>query len=399
MTTMVRPVPLAEPFRPHTPDYLADPYRHLAELRAMGPCVIDPGTGLWFLLGYEHVAAGLSQIVRGHPDGPDRRPHFKGNPFAADGPPHAGPRRVIVPTFTNRAVNRFRDRAQAIVDDVIDPKGDGAELRVVGELGFRLPYTLTCELLGVPDVEASREDLRVWTWKCQQLLDPFLPDDELRDCMAASAELAGHLGEVLEWKRDHLGDDLLSTILNASDDGSVLRSDQVLAYVHTLYLAGMHTTVNQIALMLRALMNQRDQWELLRADPTLLDGTVEEALRFEPTAQFMRRTTETEVDIHGVRIPPHTGVVCWIASANRDEARWGDSADRLDIRRPDARSHVAFGFGPHVCIGAWLARLELQIVLRALVERFPNTTMPAQQVAWDSVALRGPEELVLELKR
>jgi cytochrome P450 len=306
----------------------------------VGPCVIDPGTGRWFLLGYEHVAAGLSQIVRGQPSGPDRRVHFPGNPFAADGPPHAGPRRLIVPTFTNRSVKGFRDRAQAIVDEVLDTKRNGGELRVVDELGFRLPYTLTCDILGVPDVDI-RDDLRTWTWKCQQLLDPFLSDEQLQDCMAASGNLAGHLREVLEWKRGHLDDDLLSMIIRAADDGSVLRQEQVLAYVHTLYLAGMHTTVNQTALTLMSLMQQRDQWELLRAEPSLLENAVEEALRFEPTAQYMRRTTETDVEISGVQIPAGVDVLCWIASANRDERRWGPTAGRLDIRRADAdHAHV-----------------------------------------------------------
>ena len=94
MTTIQVPVQLSEPFRAHDPEVLADPYAALADLRELGDCVIDPGTGRWFLLGFDHVVAGLSQIVRGNPSGPDRRPQFPANPFAADGPPHAGPRRA-----------------------------------------------------------------------------------------------------------------------------------------------------------------------------------------------------------------------------------------------------------------------------------------------------------------
>lgn len=397
MSTIQLPVQLPEPFPAHAPEVLADPYAALASLRRMGSCLIDPGTNRWFLLGYENVIAGLSQIVRGNPQGPDRRPQFPSNPFAADGPPHAGPRRLLVPTFTNRAVNRFRDRAQAIVDAVLDAKAGGGELRVVDELGFRLPYTLTCDILGVPDVE-NRDDLRTWTWKIQQLLDPFLPEEALQECTVAAGHLAEHLRGVLAWKRDNRGDDLLTTILDAADDGSVLREEQVLAFVHTIYLAGMHTTVNQTALTLLSFMRDRDQWDLLVREPSLLENAVEEALRFEPTAQYMRRTTESDIDICGTVIPTGTDVICWIASANRDEQYWGDTAATFDIRRPDARTHVAFGFGPHVCMGSWLARLELQIVIRSILERFPNTTMPDQQIVWESSCLRGPEELVLELR-
>jgi cytochrome P450 len=397
MVTTVEPVVASEPFRPRSREYLDDPHARLRRLRADGPCVIDPDTGLWFLTTYEHVMAGLSQIVRGHPTGPDRHVHFPANPFAADGPGHNLPRRIAVPTLTNRAVQRFRSRAQEIVDEALRGNERGGELRVVDELGFPLPYHLTCDILGVPDVD-NRDELRSWTWKSLELIDAFLTEDQLKSNLAAAECLAGHLHEVIEWKRDHLGDDLLSAVIAAGDEGKVMRREQVVSYIHTLYLAGMHTTVNQTALSLYALMQHRDQWELLRAQPSLLDDAVEELLRYESTAQYMRRTADFEVEIAGVTIPHGAQVVCWIASADRDEGRWGPTADRLDITREDARQHLAFGFGPHVCIGSWLARLELQVVVGTLLERFPNTVMPDQQLVWESNVIRGPDELVLELR-
>jgi cytochrome P450 len=176
-----------------------------------------------------------------------------------------------------------------------------------------------------------------------------------------------------------------------------MRPEQVIPYVHTLYLAGMHTTVNQTALSLLAMLERRAQWELLVARPALLENAVEELLRFEPTAQYMRRTPDHEVDILGVTIPSGTDVVCWIASANRDEQRWGPTADDLDITRADARQHVAFGKGAHVCVGSWLARLELQVVLGTVVERYPDLELPQQELAWSSNFIRGPEEVVVRL--
>jgi cytochrome P450 len=397
MTTTIRPVLGDEAFDPHSSEYLADPYARLRELREQGPCWIDPGTGTWFLLDHPHVEAGLSQIVRGHPDGPDRHMHFPANPFAADGPGHTGPRRLIVPTFTNRAVQQFRARAQEIVDRALAGKGPGDPLHVVEEIGFRLPYHLTCDILGVPDVE-YRDDLRDWTWKSLELIDAFLGPEQLQANLAAAGKLAEHLHGVIEWKRGHLDDDLLSLVIRAGDEGEVLRREQVVSYIHTLYLAGMHTTVNQVALGLHALLSHRDQWDLLCARPELLENAVEELLRYEPTAHYFRRTADFEVDLGDLVIPQGTNVLCWIASANRDEKRWGDGADVLDITRPDARQHLAFGFGPHTCIGSWLARLELQVVIGTLAARFPNTRLPEQSLVWASNVIRGPEELVLDLR-
>lgn len=399
MTTSGDPVELVGDFDPTSPAYLADPYAHLARLRAQGPCVVDPARDLWYLLGSDAVEAGLSRIVRGHHRGPDRHVHFPANPFAADGPGHTEPRRIIAPTFTNRAVQQYRDRAQQVVDGALaDAVANDGELRVVDTIGFLLPYTLTCDVLGIPDVD-NRDELRAWTWQSLELIDAFLTPGQMEEYLASAGLLAQHLHGVIEWKRDHLGDDLLSLIIRTADECAVLRPEQVVPYVHTLYLAGMHTTVNQTALSLLALMRNRDQWDLLCAQPSLLPNAIEELLRFESTAQYMKRTAEADVDLgHGLVVPAGAEVVCWIASADRDAQRWGPTADVLDLTRADAKQHVAFGKGPHVCIGSWLARLELQVVVETVVERFPGTELPDQDLEWESNFIRGPRELVLALR-
>jgi len=397
MSTSPEPKLLSLPFDPRSPEYLRDPYSHLKALRAEGPCHLDPLSGQWFLLGYDQVDAGLTRITRGHPDGPDRQVHFPENPFSFDGPGHTGPRSLLASTFVKRALAKFRERAQQIVDDALHGKERGGELRVIEEIGFPLPYHITRDILGVPDVD-DRDQLQDWTWKSLELIDAFLPEENLKRNMEASGHLAEHLREVLEWKRGHLDDDVFSIIIRASEEGEIMRPQQILSFVQTLYLAGMHTTVNQTALSLYTLLHHRDQWDRLREEPDLLGNAVEEILRYEPTAQYMRRTTEREVDVGGTILPPGANVVCWIASANRDEAQWGPTADAFDITRPNARQHIAFGKGPHVCLGSWLARLELKVVLETILRRFPNTTMPDQEIVWSSNVIRGPEELVLQLE-
>lgn len=397
MQTATDPTMDIRRFDPYSPEYLRDPYACLQDLRAQGPCHVDPGSGQWFLLGYDEVGAGLTRITRGQPDGPDRHVHFPENPFAFDGPGHTGPRGLLAATFAKRALAKLRERAQQIVDDALHGKTAGAELRVIEEIGFPLPYHITRDILGVPDVD-NRDELRDWTWKSLELIDAFLPDEKLKENMEAAGNLAAHLGEVLEWKREHLGDDVFSVIIRAADEGEIMRPQQILPFIHTLYLAGMHTTVNQTALSLHTLLTHRDQWERLQSSPELLGNAVEEILRFEPTAQYMRRTTERDVDLGDITIPAGVNVVCWIASANRDEAHWGPTADEFDITRSNARQHIAFGKGPHVCLGSWLARLELEVVLSTILQRFPKTTMPEQELVWPSNVIRGPEELVLRLE-
>jgi cytochrome P450 len=386
-------------FDPRSPAYLADPYGHLADLRESTPVVRHPASGYWFLLKHDDVDSGLAGITRQHETGPRtqaRRAHFAANPFADDGPGHSGPRRLVTPTFSNRALQRLRSQAEQVVEEALATKATGSELRVVDEIGYPLPYRLTCEILGVPEV-GNVAELREWTWKSLALIDVFLTPEEVAEYLEAAGALAAHLREVVAWKRDHMADDVVSAIIAAADDGTVMGHEQVVPYLHTLYLAGMHTTVNQTALSLHALLQNRSQWDLLVADPSRIDNAVEELLRYEPTAQYMTRTTYHDFTFGDTVIPEGSDVVCWIASANRDRQRWGDTADTLDVGRADVRQHLAFGKGPHTCLGSWLARLELQVALSIIISRFPNTQLTGHELRWTSDVIRGPEELVLRL--
>ena len=347
----------------------------------------------WFLLHYEDVGFGLADIKR---DAHNSRDPL--NPFAMDGPDHTGPRRLIAAAFANRAMQALAGRAQAIVDDALAGKGPGAELRLVDEIGYPLPYRMMCHLLGVPELDDVVE-LRDNTFKSLGLIDAFLTPEQIADYMAAAKWLYEHLDEVIEWKRAHLGDDLVSMVLAGAAQGEVMTDQNVVPFLHTLYLAGMHTTVNQTALSVLALMRNRAQWERLVAQPDLIDTAVEELLRYDSTAQYMVRTASEPLEFGDVMIPERARIVCWIASANRDEARFGANADELDITRNSARNHIAFGKGAHVCIGSWLARLEVKTVLQTLVTRYPNLELADQDLDWSTgtTAIRGPAELVLRL--
>jgi cytochrome P450 len=380
------------------PAFRADPYPTFAALRARGP-VHQHSSGMWFLVGFEEASAGLSDRAFTRYQSEDSPPsdNQRSNPFFLDGPEHALPRRIVVPGLSNRVMDSLRARAQAVVDHALESKDRSGQLHLVDDIGFPLPYQLMCALFGLPEL-ANPAELRSWTLGSLRLIDAFLTPEEIADGTGSSIALHDYISGVVTWKRDNLGDDLMSAVISASDNG-VLRPDQLVPYLQTLYLAGMHTTVHQVALSLLALLRNRPQWELLESHPDLLDGAVEELLRYDSTAQYMKRSPGGPVQIGGVSIPADAEILAWIGSANRDEARWGPTAASLDITRTDARQHIAFGKGPHTCVGLWLARMELQVVLGTIIGRYPGTELAEEPLTWPSSVIRGPEELKLTLRR
>ena len=185
MTTALEP-PSAGPFRPSSPEYLADPYGYLRQLRERGPVFVDPGTGMWFLLRFDDVEAGLASITRGHADGGIAR-SLPGQSLRRRRPRPHRPAAGHHADLQQSAVQRFRDRAQEIVDDGARRQGrGGGELRVVDEIGFPLPYHLTCDMLGVPEVD-NVDELRDWTWKSLELIDAFLTPEQTRENLGPPA--------------------------------------------------------------------------------------------------------------------------------------------------------------------------------------------------------------------
>ena len=393
------------------PGYFDDPYPVLARVRQRAPIHQHPTSECWTLMRYADVEQALrdpalSNMIKWAPDTPRTRmiaaaggqayaqtPSF----FAFDLPEHTAPRRMITPPFLPKSVEQLRIRAQQIVDEALAGKRPGDTLLLIDDLAFRLPYELTCHLMGIEPLKDVSE-LREWTWKGLNLLDPHLTAEQFFDYTAAALALNEHLREVVAAKRNHLGDDLMSLVIRAGDAGDVITQDQVVRSVQTLYHAGMDTTVNQTSLSVLALMRNRTQWELLCQDPELLPNAVEELLRYDPTAQFMPRTTPVPYTVGGVTIPAGCQIITWIASANHDPDKFGPTADELDITRADAKDHISFARGIHSCIGHWLARMELQVVIGTLARRFPGMELASDSLEWRSTALiRGVAELPLLL--
>jgi len=390
-------------------EFLADPYAAYARARRLAPVQRHPN-GVYMVFGYDDVKRvlgdrALSSSERYALDAP-RNLRIKAagaddayllRPALAklDPPEHKPLRSLLAHPFTRRSIGHWVGRTDEIVAELLDAAlADPAGFDVVTELAQPLPCRLVCEMFGIP-VPEDMARLYRWTSQGLSLLDPFLTPEQLRAATAAQREFTGYLQEVIAWKRRNLADDVLSAFIAAGESGEVIGPERVAATVQTLVIAGFDTTVNQIGLSVLTLMRHRDQWERLVADPALVDDAVEELLRVEPTAQLMIRTVPEDYRIGDAVVPAGNHLVPWLGSANRDPRRFGPTADAVDITRPDSRDHVSFGFGVHLCLGVWLARIELRAVLRALVTRAPHADLAGDPV-WASAAfIRGLSELRL----
>jgi cytochrome P450 RapN len=298
--------------------------------------------------------------------------------LSMDPPEHSRLRKLVAKAFTARHIERLRPRTQAIIDELLDQMiAAGSPGDLTESLAWPLPLTVICELLGVP-VE-DRDKFRVWT---DQLLS--LAGAEIEQTEQARANLDAYLAELIARRRVEPTDDLLGQLVVARDEGDRLSEAELVTFGVTLLVAGHETTANQTGNFVYLLLTQPELWQQLVADPDLVPSAVEELTRFVPlgsSAAFSRIATE-DLEIGGQLVHKGESVVVQIASANRDDAVF-DRPDEIDLTR-EQNPHVGFGHGVHHCLGAPLARLELQLAVGTLVRRLPGLRLavPADDVAW-----------------
>jgi cytochrome P450 len=383
------------------PAVLADPHPALASLRESGPVHrIDMRMGLpvWVVTRYDDVLAALSDPRLSND------PHNAGaleetlrgdflsrSLIGTDPPEHTRLRRLVAKAFTARRVEGLRPRVQEIADALLDRITPRGSADLVGEFALPLPITVIGELLGVP--EADRDRFRGWT---DEMLDrPFDPGSDIARVTEGRERMHGYLSDLVAAKRTHPADDLLTDLVQASDEGERLDAQELLAMTFLLLIAGYVTTVSLVGNGTLALLRRPDQLERLRADPSLVPQAVEELLRFDgPVNPGLTRFALEDLEIGGVRIPRGDMVLLAIAAADRDPDRFPDP-DRLDVGAADP-GHLAFGHGIHYCLGAPLARLEGQVAFTALLARLPDLALdiPEEQLRWTGGGvLRGLRQL------
>jgi len=259
-------------------------------------------------------------------------------------------------------------------------------------LAFPLPFQVITELLGMP--EGDRDQLRDWSHTMTLLLEPLVEPERLRAALAASDHMNAHVQAAIAWKREHPADDLLSGMIQSTEDGDTLSEAELVDQVVLLFLAGHETTVNLIGNGTVALLRHRDQFELLAGDPGLDAAAPDELLRYDAPVQLSRRIVVQETEVAGETVRPGDTVLTLLGAANHDPARWGPTAGQLDLRREGAASHLSFGSGIHHCLGAQLARLEAAETVGALVRRFPALELATDAPDWNGrFILRGLDTL------
>jgi len=389
-------------FNPLDPGYGADPHPHFAQLREHQPVHRSIGN-LWFLFRHDDVFALLRDPALSVDDRnadmsrSDRRPVFEAaaggkiehstSILGIDPPDHTRLRRLVAKAFTPAAIEQLRPRVGALVDAALDRIEAAGGGDLVADLAFPLPFDVITEMLGRPASDTL--EVRDWSEAIVKTLDPIISDDEIYAAVDASRKMKAHIAEVIDWKRANPGDDLLTAMIDAEENGDRMSSVELNDQVSLLFIAGHETTVNLIGTGLYELLGNRDQWARWRADPSIAANAVDELLRYVSPVQFSRRITTADLVIDGHEIDKGSFVMAGLASANRDPAKWGSTAGELDLGRTGAGQHLAFGSGAHYCLGASLAKLEAQEAIGRFIARFDDVRL-GDEVAWNGrINLRG----------
>ncbi|MFF2396368.1 cytochrome P450 [Nocardia sp. NPDC058114] len=306
--------------------------------------------------------------------------------LVVDDPEHNRMRKPVSAAFTPRAIARLRDRIETVTGELLWALPDDGPTDLVARYAAQVPIAIISEMLGFPD--ADREMFLHWGDDISPLLDLGISWQTHQRAMESSERLHQYLVEHLERLRAEPGDDILSSLVTSGD----LSTYELCASATLLMAAGFETTVNLIGKGIVWLLQHPEQLDRLRAEPELWTNAVEEILRIDPPVQSTARTTRTALEIGGVRLREGSTVVLSLAGANRDPAVFTDPA-RFDVTRGNAKNHLSFSSGSHVCLGAGLARMEAAHALRALFETYPDLRLTHPPTRRPLFTLHGYQHL------
>ncbi len=385
-----------------SPEVVADPYPWFASARAEAPVQWHEPTGMWLTFTHEAANAVLRARTLGRlwsPRWPDEpMPAFElihVNSLLENEPPvHTRLRRLVAGAFARGHVERLRPRvaelAERLADRVADAGSDGSPVDLIAEYAEPLPVQVIAELLGVP--EADWHLLRPWSNAIVKMYEYAVTPAQRAAAEQASAEFVDYLRGLVTARRAAPGDDLISSLIAETDsDGARLSEDELVTTCTLLLNAGHEATVNVVGNGVTALLRHPGQLAALRQDPALVPGAVEELIRFDSPLQLFERTAVSDTAIGDVVVEQGTKIAALLGAANRDPAVFADP-DRFDVTRAE-NPHLGFGVGIHFCVGAPLARVELQTSLRTLTERFPRLSLAGEPRRRPEFVIRGVESL------
>ncbi len=400
-------------FNPFDPAFRANPYPVYDRLRTDDPVHVTP-FGFTVLTRYEDVARTVRGVefardVEQHGPPPvdpaaiarlERRRASLARGESAkvilnlDPPDHTRLRRLVSVAFTPSVIERLRPRIQQLVDDIFDRAAECGSMELVDELAFPVPFQVISEMLDLPTDRS--DEIRDWSQAITISLEPTVTEAQIEQAERAIDELNGFLREVVDHRRTHLGDDLLSALIQVEEGGDRLSTVELLSFVNLLYIAGHETTVNLIGNGMLALLRNPDQLTMWRNNPDLDTSAVDELLRFDGPVQQTVRVPLVDVTYGDVTVAANSLVLTVLGAANHDPTVF-DDPHTLRLDRSNANRHLGFAGGIHYCLGASLAKLEASVALTTLIRRFPNVEMTGEPTWRDRLTIRGVDHLPLSL--
>jgi cytochrome P450 len=380
---------------PNAPDFKDELHARYRVLRATHPVHMTP-RGMWRLTRYDDCVRLLKHTATGVRTSSGVLPFVdESTPFARfmlsqDPPSHTRLRSLVQRAFTPRALTALADKIERTTDELLDAVADRDRIDLVASLAQPLPSAMICDMLGVP--LDDRAEFIGWTADfTYTLLGPFASPEQRTRANAAAARLERYITDLIEVRRAAPADDLLTDLIRAEEQGDRLSHDELVAQTVGLLIAGFETTTGLIANGTRALLMHPDQLARLRAQPELVDGAVEECLRFDPPIVATGRFLHEDCELGGQRLAKDSRVIAVLIAANRDPAQF-DDPDRFDITRSPNR-HLAFGGGIHNCLGGHLARLEGRAAFGRLFDRLGQLRLETERTTWGPSVFRIPGEL------
>ena len=398
-------------YRPDEPQVLADPFPLYRRMQDEDPCHWSPRLKAWVLTRYEDVRA----VCLDNAMSSDRlRPYFATLPpeearrvaeimkvlslwmVFRDPPEHTRLRRLTSKVFHVKSMHAMRPRIEALARWLMDEIGDRATFDFVGDFAGPLPALAIMDMLGVPREELGRvkrlsDDMALFIGSSR------MAQEKYDIAGAATREMASFFRGMIAARRAQPRADLLSELVALEDGGDRLSEDELVASCILLLFAGHETTTNHIANGLLALLRFPGEMARLRADPTLAPAAVEELLRYDGPNGAQVRIVREEQEMHGRRLKPGDRVFILLNAANRDPRAYADP-DRVALSRAGP-PHLAFGFGPHICLGFPLARLEGQIALPAVLARWPDLELTGAPLEWlNSMVFRGVKSMPVRVR-
>jgi cytochrome P450 len=381
----------ASAFDPASPDVRRDPYPHYHRLRAQSPVQYLQRAGFWAVLGHAQAISVIkepalfsSSILRG----------FDAVLLGADPPGHSRVRQLLAEAFAQKRMATLEAHIRARTDQLLDGLADVTAFDVVDAVAMPLPVSVIAGLLGMGTGDLER--LKHWSDAVVMGASGRPGPEERARIVAAGAEMERFLTDHVARLRAAPDGSLLGDLVSSSGGHPPLTAQEAASVARLLLIAGNETTTNLIGNTLLAFLRNPAELARLRADRTLVMAAIEETLRYDAPVQTVDRVTTRSVELADVAIPAHARIGVMIGAANRDPAVFPDP-DMFSIAR-DPHGHVAFGGGPHYCLGAFLSRLETRVVIERLLDRLPHLRA-AQSLdeveLTESLHLRGPRHLML----